>query len=274
MGKGCVNQLLKDAHAAYVNLDKRPDRRSRMELSLRVAGINAVRKRGLLPEEVKVDPSRIKAMLDRPQKGAIGCHFSQVSIMEDSLALGKHALVMEDDLVFCADFQKRIAYLDYFSRTNPWDVFWLGATFHVGPPYWHVNDERGCRPMLQDARWMGVDWPRMVRTFGCFCTYAYLVNKNSIAKILNMIDQKLPLSIGIDHMFIMLQPDLLCYSFVPGMVKQYDHISDIGVGKHGPAMTVFSNFARLNGSLENSAYWWQNLVEDFDPEEFDWKEAK
>lgn len=268
--------LLEKTHAEFVNLDSRPDRRTRMEAELKRVGITAARRRGFLPAEVKIDPARIKGMWDRPQKGAIGCHFSQVEVMKAAMKKGKHALVMEDDLDFCRDFGERLAEIELFMAKNPWDIFWLGGTFHVGKPYWHKkpSPERGCRPLGYDAKRVP-GWPRFVQTFGCFCTYAYIVNANSIGKVLAMFEARLPESIGIDHMMIMIQPDLRTYAFVPGSVKQYDHVSDIGVDSHGRpgGMTIFSNFATLNGTRENSAYWYQDWLGQFDPERFNWHEA-
>lgn len=268
--------LLNDTHAEYVNLDRRPDRRQRMEKELSRVGITAVRRRGFLPEEVQIDPGRIKGMWDRPQKGAIGCHFSQVEVMKTALKRGKHALVMEDDLDFCQDFQERLDLIQEFMWLNRWDVFWLGGTFHATTPYWHKspNPQRGCQPLGFDAKRVNDPrFPRFFQTFGCFCTYAYFVNVNSIGKILAMFEERLPESIGIDHMFIMLQPRLLTYAFVPGSVKQYDHVSDIGVDAQGRpgGMTTFSNFARLNGTIENSRYWYQEQMGDFNPDTFNWK---
>ncbi len=183
--------LLSDSYASFVNLDSRPDRLARMQQSLNAAGICAARTRGMLPSEYKGDPKKIACMLSRPQKGAIGCHFSQISIMKEALAQGKHAFVMEDDLVFCSDFQKRLAYMEGFcEKHSHWEVLWLGGTFHINPPWWHKDT------LKRDAEL--TDDPRMLRTYGAFCTYAYIVHRDSIDRILKMIDEILPLSMGID----------------------------------------------------------------------------
>jgi GR25 family glycosyltransferase involved in LPS biosynthesis len=260
-------RLTDDCYMSYVNLDRRPDRRQRMEESLRQLGLSALRTRGMLPEEYKGPPARIQAMWDRPQKGAIGCHFSQVSVMQEALMRKQHAFVMEDDLVFCQDFNERVDHITHFTNHHPWDVFFLGGTFHINPPYWHKDKGR-------DAEC--TDDPRFMRTYGAFCTYAYIVNLESLPKILRNMDLLLPRSIGIDHLFIMMQPKINAYAYVPGCIKQYDHVSDIGVDRQGRpgGMTVFSNFAKLNGTIENSAYWWQDLATDFDPTTFDWHEAR
>lgn len=252
--------LLDQCHIAYVNLDHRVDRRLQMESNLARLKIKAERVRGMLPSEYKGSPDKIRAMWERPQKGAIGCHFSQVGIIEQAGNNDKHAFVMEDDLCFCRDFHARMRMISIFCSTHKWDVIWLGGTFHINPPYWHKD-------MGRDAEL--TDHNRMIRTYGCFCTYAYIVNKASIPRLLRDMDLLLPRSIGIDHMMIMLQPKMHTYAFVPGCIKQYDHMSDIGVDRNGqPAMTNFSNFSKLG------PYWWQEFMEDFDPTTFNWHEAR
>lgn len=242
-----------------------------MEAELARANLKATRTRGILPGEYKGDPAKIVSMLSRPQLGAIGCHFSQVSIMEKALALGKHAWVMEDDLIFCSDLHERLKIMTGFLVEHEWDVMWLGASFHVNPPFWHRVEGSGMRPdcsakLGRDAEL--TDNPRIVRTFGAFATFAYIVNINSIAKILRLFNRNLHLSIGIDHLFIRLQPELKCFAFVPGCVKQRDGKSDIGTGD-----TIWSGFLRLNGTIENSAYVFQDRMEQFNSASFDWAEA-
>jgi GR25 family glycosyltransferase involved in LPS biosynthesis len=211
----------------------------------------------MLPEEAILADGgilRVRTMLNRTP-GAIGCHFSQVSIMKEALRRGEHAFVMEDDLVFCDDFEKRMDYITEFCADYDWDVIWLGGTFHVNPPYWHKKTIGRDAEQTENAR--------MFRTFGAFCTYAYIVNRASIGNILQLLDDIMPKSIGIDWAFIQLQPQLLTYAFVPGCIKQYDNKSDIGKG-----MTVFSGFAKLG------PYWFQPRMENFDPTTFDWHEAR
>ena len=253
--------ILDNAYISYVNLDHRPERRAKMEESLAQVGITtAVRTRGQLPTEYTGSPDRIRGMLNRPQKGAIGCYFSQLSIMHEAERRKQHAFVMEDDLSFCEDLPGRLEIITQFTDTHPWDVIWLGGTFHVNPPWWHK------KTMGRDAE--QTDNPRMMRTFGSFCTYAYIVNVASLTRVFKMLERVLPTSIGIDYSFIQISPNLQTYAFVPGCVVQYDHMSDIGTG-----MTIFSNFAKLNGTVENSAYWFQKKMTDFDPTTFNWHEA-
>lgn len=266
---------IENYYASFVNLDHRQDRLQHMFEQLNIIGLNATRTRGMRVHDVenKLAPSQKIATMLKRTPGAVGCHFSQVQVMKDALSRGKHAFVMEDDLVFCEDFQTRWYYIQNWTETHEWDVIWLGASFHVNPPYWH--NKGGSQDVRNNASAnLGYDAkltddPRIIRTYGAFATFAYLVNKNSIQKILDLFDEHLHKSIGIDYLFIMLQPQLKCFSFVPGCVKQMDNQSDIGDG-----ITRWSGFLQLNGTKENSAYVYQERMEDFDPITFNFAECR
>lgn len=253
-----------DYYASFVNLDSREDRLTHMKDQLERVGIKATRTRGLLPQEVKNDRTIV---MERRTPGAIGCWYSQVGIMQAALGMNKHAFVMEDDLIFCQDFEDRLAYIELWMQENDWDVFWLGGTFH-SPAYWHC---KGPSKMMPDcSAQLGYDMkptedPRIVRTYGAFCTYAYIVNKKSLDKVLTLLDENIHVSIGIDWAFIKIQPQLKAFAFVPGSVKQMDNESNIGEG-----VTRFSGFSKLNGSTENSVYWYQDKMESFDPTKWQW----
>lgn len=256
----------KDCYTAFVNLDHRTDRRGKMEAELSKCGIQAERVRGMLPHEYEGDPIKVEKMWNRT-KGAVGCHFSQVKIMETALSLGKSAFVLEDDVVFASDVQKRLDYAQEFLNKNEWDVFWLGGTYHLNPPQWHnanhTNPELPNCDCTLNKDVECTDDPRILRTYGAWGTYAYIVNHKSLKKILKLLDENLHESIGIDWLFIKLQPKLNCYCFAPAMAKQYDNQSDIGDG-----VTYFSNFQNLG------AFWFADRMEDFDPLTFNWHEAK
>lgn len=256
---------LDNCYCSFVNLRHRKDRYAHMLNELSRIGLQAKRfeaiDTSISINSVNVNPVRVKKMLMRTP-GAIGCHFSQVAVMQAAHSAGKHAFVMEDDLVFCGDFLRRIYYIDRFLESHEWDVFWLGGTYHINPAVWHT----GTHPDMRESN-IGRDAeltedPRILRTYGAFSTYAYIVNLSSIPKIIAMLDNKINESIGIDYLFIMLQPYLMTYAFAPGCVKQMDNQSNIGNG-----MTFFSHFNKLG------AHWFADRMEDFDPTKYEWAEA-
>jgi len=263
--------LVKDSYVSFVNLNHRNDRLDHMSEQLSRIGLPAERERGMLPDEFIHNPNfdkfKLKGMIKRGTLGAIGCHYSQVSIMEKALILNKHAWVMEDDLIFCGDFEKRIEYIDKWTSENEWDVFWLGASVH-SPAYWHKKGHDIELPQCDctlEKDLEPTDDLRIIKTYGAFCTFAYIVNTKSLDKILSLLDEKVHLSMGIDWLFILIQRHLNCFSFVPGCIRQMDGQSDIGQG-----VTNWSGFLSLNGTVENSAYVYQEKMESFEPENWKW----
>ena len=238
-------------YASYINLDHRTDRNEHMLKELNKAGIEAYRTKGILPNEYSGPEHKVSVMRKRTP-GAIGCHYSQVKVMETALFQNKSALVMEDDLVFCSDIQKRFFHIDNFLNNNKWDVLWLGGTYHLNPTWHSIPHNRElpqCKCNL-NRDWEPTNDIKIVRTYGCWSTYAYIVNINSLEKILKMLDDNVHLSMGIDWLFILLQPQLKTYAFNPGCVKQIDNESDIGNGK-----TIFSAFSGLG------SHWWSDIIE-------------
>lgn len=261
--------ILEKSYVSFVNLAHRKDRLNHMQAELKRVGIEAVRTSGRLPHEFP--EAKYDTMRNRTP-GAIGCHMSQVSIMEKALELNKHAIVLEDDIIFCSDIHERLNIIEEFTDANEWDVFWLGSSFHVNPPYWHRVGKSGMPPDCSAQ--LGYDakltsHPRIIQTFGAFATFAYIVNVNSIQKILNLFDKHIHESIGIDWLFIKLQTQLKTFAFLPGCAMQINNMSDIGKG-----MTMWSGFLQLNGTKENSAYVYQNLMTEFDPTTFNFAECK
>jgi GR25 family glycosyltransferase involved in LPS biosynthesis len=233
--------ILENSYKAFINLEKRKDRLRHMQNELKRIGIKAERFNALTPDQYKGSPASIRTMLSRPQRGAIGCHISQVAVMNKALSKEQHAFVMEDDLVFASDFLDRMNIFDNFLEGKEWDVIWLGGTYHKEPTWHKVGHSQlnQCSCNL-NRDYEKTDNPKIVRTYGAWSTYAYIVNVKSIEKIKAMFAEHLHESIGIDWLFILLQPRLITYAFVPGCVKQMDGKSNIGTGD-----TIFSNFHKL-----------------------------
>ena len=267
-----MSWLLDQSYISYLNLDHRADRLEHIQKELEKAGIEATRTRGKRPAEFDLTEQRLQVMKNRTP-GAIGCYMGQIEIIEEAQRRGQHAMVLEDDCMFCYDFKERVAYIENFLIGKEWDIIWLGATFHVNPPWWYTGSNPDMPSMPSEyfnTDSLGIrrdaectEDPRIIRTYACFCTYAYVVNHKSIQKALKMLEDLMPASMGIDWSMIVMQPSLKTYSFVPGCIRQIDNMSDIGNG-----MTVFSGFAMLG------PYWYADKMNDFDPAAFNWAEAK
>lgn len=260
-----------ELYIGYLNMDRRLDRRQHMDKELARVGLTAHRHTGQPPIVFDIDHPKYATMRSRTP-GAIGCYEGQMNIMREALRRGKHAMVLEDDLVFCSDFLERLAYMDRWMTGHIMlgadaDIVWLGATVH-SPAFWHPKGPSGMRPNCSAN--LGIDCEatansRIIRTYGAFSTHAYIVHHESIQKILDELGRQMPTSIGIDYSFIRMQPALYAYSFVPGCVKQMDNESNIGTG-----ITRWSGFLKLNGTEENSRYVWQDKMGDFNPDTFLW----
>lgn len=230
-------------YAGYINLDHRQDRLTHIKRELSKAGIEAERIPGRLPETFDLEDKKYEVMKARTP-GAIGCHYSQVKVMENGLEKGMNAMVLEDDCIFCSDFRERMVIIDDFLKDREWDVFWLGGTYHLAP-IWHgaghPNQEmNGHCDCTLNRDWEETDNPHIRRVYGAWSTYAYIVNIKSLPKVLEMLEENVSTSIGIDWLFMKLAPKMYQYIFNPGMVRQRDMKSDIGNG-----VTQFSRFQTL-----------------------------
>jgi hypothetical protein len=94
-----------------------------------------------------------------------------------------------------------------------------------------------------------LDDEHMIRVYGMFSTHAYVIPYEKIPKILELLTETLPITIGIDFSFIIHEPHLKCLAFLPGTVRQIDNRSDIGFGD-----TIFSGFAALG------SHWFQSKL--------------
>lgn len=240
----------------YVNLKSRPDRDQHARDQFARHGITPTRFDAFTPDQWNREPEKVERMRNRTP-GAIGCYQSQVALIREAHLTGKTVVVCEDDVVFCSDLPKR---LDYITANMPrdWDIFYLGATFHVPGVWCHHAD---C------ATWgeIGVDVeptadPHILRTYGIWGTYCYIVNPANAGKVYDLMEANIHGADGIDHLAIRLGPKLRTFCFVPGCVWQYDNESNIGSG-----ITRFSGFKKLG------PYAWTERMENFDPTTFDWK---
>jgi GR25 family glycosyltransferase involved in LPS biosynthesis len=229
--------ILENCYTAYINLSHRKDRNEHMIEQLLKVGVYSERMPGLTPD---LFPEQQYNKMRGKTPGAIGCMVCQMAVMHIALSKDKHAFVMEDDLVFCEDFHDRLRVFEGNVPGN-WDILWLGGTFHK-EPVWHGDGHLNKLPCTctLSKDWEPTGHKNIVKTFGVWSTYAYIVNKTSIEKVLKGLEDLMPQTIGIDYSMIAMQPELNTYAFVPGMIKQMDNQSDIGKG-----ITKFSGFEKL-----------------------------
>lgn len=239
-----MNLTINNIHAEFVNLAHRADRLEHMKKELGRIGLIAHRHDGIRTKGFEWNRKPFKTMFNRTP-GAIGCMLSQIEVMEAAHKLGKHAMVLEDDLIFCDDFMDRLTRIGSFCDQNKWNVFWLGGTVHYPEPWWHGKGHRNMMSPTDCNCKLGVDaegteYQNIFRGYGNFSTHAYLVNYESIPYVIERLHESMHSTIGIDYSFIRLAPTMQNYCFLPGSVIQKNNQSDIGNG-----WTMFSGFSKL-----------------------------
>jgi GR25 family glycosyltransferase involved in LPS biosynthesis len=231
----------------YINLDSRPDRQDRMIAELQRVGLEAERFPALTFDDYKGKPEACAFLYQdatsRNMPGLLGCHLSHQSVLKREMDNPQAIplLILEDDVQFCDDLHERLANIERYLETQNWDIFFLGGTYHW-EPHWHAP---GHPYMPQCSCTLGRDWeptdhPRINRTYGCFDTYAYIVNPKSIEKIWALYQVGNPVSLAADWLQIYVQPWLNCFAYNPGCAKQLDDQSDIR-----PGIQNFSGFSHL-----------------------------
>jgi GR25 family glycosyltransferase involved in LPS biosynthesis len=237
----------------FINLDHRTDRLAHIQKQCLKAGVTAQRFPALRYEDYAGPAANVANMMSTPK--TIGNWLSHTSLWSKGSRPDSIVGVLEDDALLCEDFQNRLAYLDAH-MTLDWDIFYLGATYHVNPPVWHAED------IGRDFELTGIK--HIHRVYGAFSNQGYLINSAKVERLLELMHEVMPVSRGSDHAMIQLQPRLNCFSFTPGMVFQIDGQSDIGDG-----ITRFSGFLESLGP-----HVWVNRLEDFDYDSYNWAEGK
>ena len=91
-----------------------------------------------------------------------------------------------------------------------------------------------------------------------------IVRGKSADKVLAAMRSVLSVARGSDHALILVQPQLQAYVFVPGCVMQHDGVSDVA---EGGGFTRFSDFMKMG------PYVFQDHLNDWDINSYDWDEA-
>lgn len=166
----------------YINLDKRPNKRSQIETqvtplkrltrdTIRLSAIDGTRLAGVDPRIVTfqgrrdlINPSKKFGL--SLTKGAVGCAMSHKLIWEDVAKNKKDlVLILEDDAVILPDFRQKISSI--ISELPPkWDILYLGSgqytieksiSPHLARPskiyglFGYVINWRGARRLLKQC---------------------------------------------------------------------------------------------------------------------------
>jgi GR25 family glycosyltransferase involved in LPS biosynthesis len=140
-------------------------------------------------------------------RGAVGCYLSHLDIYKKIAASNKkYGLIFEDDVMIATDFYKRMLY-GLNTVPNNWDIYLLGLIClkcNINNDYIDVN-----------------------RFWG---THAYLVKKNTAAKLVSYLSKLINKQIDADLSLLIKQNKIKVYSINPIIVVQHNEFeSDIQV---------------------------------------------
>jgi GR25 family glycosyltransferase involved in LPS biosynthesis len=201
----------KNWRVCYINLDSRPDRREQAEAEFAKVGLSPERFMGLGAGDAHLFP---EFKLPYASPGELGCAFAHLSIVKDHIERGDKRIlaIFEDDIVFCDDFLKRLEYLQklFFK----WDMFYLSAFVDV-PGTYYDHDQAA------------TNVPHLHRVFGAYTCHSYLLNSETLVDMYEMLKIRSSAESAIDRMWPCIQPYVLAYCFIPGMVGQRRGISNI-----------------------------------------------
>jgi len=151
--------------------------------------------------------------------GGIGCtlsHYNLIKNYDGEKILG----IFEDDVLLCEDFNERFKYIEDNFNLD-WDMFFLSS-------FYHLNNDESRWHKTGDFEFTDIKY--IHRVYGSFCTHSYLINPKSKDKIIKLMEENFINSYAIDHLYILIQPYLNCFSFTPGMTNQIVSRSDIDGG--------------------------------------------
>lgn len=141
-----------------INLDRSPDRMARMDEGLRAQGliykrIPAIDGRAEFDRLLsKVDcVAYERNMGQKLLPGKVGCYFSHLSAWQRLIDSGQEmALILEDDVVFHADFRDALA--QAIKAKTHWDLLRQGQVAHISGPDRPLFAERLHRPLHRQRR--------------------------------------------------------------------------------------------------------------------------
>ncbi len=251
---------VQDIDWRFINLASRPDRCKHTEQQFARYNLSATRFEAFTPDEWSGDPDKVKLMQRTP--GTIGGYQSHMHLIRTACNSGRILGACEDDVCFCNDLPER---LDYIAEhlTWDWDIFYLGALFHVPGQWCHHEDCREWGNICKDAE--PTEDKHIMRVYAEWCTYAYLLNPRNAAKVYRLFDENAHRARGLDHLTIILGPQLRAYCFVPGCAWQMDDVSNV---REGAPVSRFSTFKKMGPYV-----WTEDRMEDFDPGSYDWEKG-
>lgn len=140
----------------------------------------------------------------RIMQGALGCQASHIKALKEALKYDEHCLILEDDCQFTDNLSPLFSSFFEDLPAN-WDVFFLGGSL-----LW--------KDAISDFK------PNLKRANNVLCTHAYMVNRNSIEKLLSCFESR---KFKVDVLFTEFQKENNCFIAYPELATQRKGYSDI-----------------------------------------------
>ena len=236
--------LLDEIEFKCISLPNRTDRREWVETHLNSFNIPFEFFNAKTSSSQNYDNLKFLQGIKSPNIGCALSHYELIKNHNSSKILG----IFEDDVLLCEDFLERFTYIENNFNLD-WDIFFLSSFYHLNTDNnrWHKSGD-----------FEFTDIKYIHRVYGSFCTHSYLVNPNSKDKILKLIRENSHKSYAIDHLYILIQPELNCFSFTPGMANQIVSHSDI------------DNTVKNQNTFEKTVgpHYFVNKLNDFDYDKY------
>lgn len=236
--------LLDEIEFKCISLPNRTDRREWVETHLNSFNIPFEFFNAKTSSAQNYDNLKFLQGIKSPNIGCALSHYELIKNHNSSKILG----IFEDDVLLCEDFLERFTYIENNFNLD-WDIFFLSSFYHLNTDNnrWHKSGD-----------FEFTDIKYIHRVYGSFCTHSYLVNPNSKEKILKLIRENSHKSYAIDHLYILIQPELNCFSFTPGMANQIVSHSDI------------DNTVKNQNTFEKTVgpHYFVNKLNDFDYDKY------
>jgi len=130
---------LNDVDAYCISLEKRGDRREKVEPNIKGAGINFKWVWSVDGSMLNIDPEKISCPYMKTRPGTVGINLTYKSMFEYAKRNDlPNILILEDDVEFSDDFKERIG--DFLNNIpDDWDMIYLGGN-HLDHFPVKVND--------------------------------------------------------------------------------------------------------------------------------------
>jgi GR25 family glycosyltransferase involved in LPS biosynthesis len=160
----------------YINLERSPDRRARIEGLLAEQGLADISERfsGIVPE----------TSLNGLALSVTGCLMSHLSLI-DSLDESETTLILEDDACFSKNFSNAILNVPHIINDANFDVLFLGQTVLFDDASTHAELIKLMSELRANNKYRLLNGARFYR----YGTFGYVINKNSVSKIRKLIDE-------------------------------------------------------------------------------------